>query len=44
MTKALSPLPDYYKAELGNHHMDGAVLLFSGICEGCRKHGKSRKR
>jgi len=37
LTTALSPLPDYYRAELGNHHVDNALLLFSGICERCRK-------
>ncbi len=40
MTTALTPLPDYYQVELGGHLVDNTLLLFSGICEQCRKHGR----
>lgn len=36
MIAQLSPLPDFYQYELGKYQVDRAVLLFSGICEGCK--------
>ncbi|MBD1420977.1 Fur family transcriptional regulator [Sphingobacterium chuzhouense] len=34
----LSPLPEYYRTELAAHAIDDVLLLFSGICKGCKEH------